>query len=142
MLRGQLSLEFFFAMLLFLVFLLWASNYLNVASAGLGRVSLASQAKALAAGIAEVGTAVCLNGGQVSFQLACADKAGQSAAFSAWQETSPVVNISVPSEGIWASSVAGCPVTVRFFSSCNSSEAEWVCVKGQDNAAVITNGRC
>lgn len=156
--KGQISVEFFFAAIMAFLAVYWLLNYINlVRDTGTGIA--VRQEQLVAAEIASVVNQVCISNISVTLQAPCVITVNQSMLYTI-NSTNPVSNkISVSSpdvEGVWNATTI-CPVRANMtatsatglrwvYLSCNiqnSTYTQRLCVFRHDsNTTGIRIGAC
>ncbi|MEK6924166.1 MAG: hypothetical protein AABW54_02925 [Candidatus Micrarchaeota archaeon] len=137
--RGQVSLEFFLIIALFLVFALWLYNFHGVFAEGVYSSGLAYQQRMVASSVARLAGAACLNGLNLSFQLPCLSR-GAPVPFKVLAHNSSRVSVSTL-EGD-AVGLSACRVEADFVAGCSGGVGEWACFSANNSRVAILRGRC
>ena len=141
--RGQVSIELFLAVSLFIVVAVWASNYAQVYTAAADQLASFTQATTIATTAALSVNSACAYGTSIAFVLPCAFEGGQMVPV-ALQAGSPAgsLNVSLPGSNVTATRSVLCTASGQFEYECANAQGEWACATSSAGTVILSDGAC
>ena len=152
--RGQASLEVFFAFTLFFLLMAWLANYVEAFNSSVLSSSLI-QEQIIARNLAVLANRVCTSNSSITYSLPCVIRGNQSL-FYGINSSGNAVNVYAPDIGTNWSAPALCTLNTSFLSetaepyklrfvACDPSDAvpAKLCIARQsDGKVVFSRGDC
>lgn len=141
--RGQVSVELFFSLALFMLVLLWAVNYANSFARSSETAAGASEAQAIASAAAQGLDAACTWGTSVSLHLPCGFEGGNFTPAIVTVSTGGWVSAWMPAFNANANHTIVCPGGGdQFVYRCDYANGTLACAHRAGNVARLQLGGC
>lgn len=136
--RGQVSVELFLVLSLFVVLILWSMNYTSRFESAMGGASSSLAQRSLGASLAAIADEACVASANVSYRLPCALSGGQPLGLYINSPNASYINVS----GSASRYYSACLINGSVYSLCNGTEGDWVCFRGVSGMVYFARGRC
>ncbi len=141
-LRGQLSIELFLALALFLVVIVWTANYVNSFAASSSQATASVQAQAIASASVHALDAACAWGTNVTFHLPCAVEAGNYTLVNITLAQGGWVRAWIPAFNATANRTIACPGVGGVVYRCEGERGPTACANKTGSMVGLQIGGC
>ncbi len=140
MTRAQISVELFLVFSLFIVLVLWFTNYVNVFYGDLSEANQYAAGRALSASIVGVANEACVSKANISFRMPCVLAGSSGAAVNLTADNASLLNVSMG--GVSVTEYGSCIMNGSLVSFCNDTAGDWVCFYENSYRVSFSRGRC
>lgn len=138
---GQVSIELFVAMSLFIVVLVWVNNYSSEYVTSIGTAANYQQTNAIATSVASVYNYGCAYNESITFMLPCATNEGSMVPVNVTSGNG-LLTVNLPNNNVSVTRQLLCSGSNTLVYQCIGEDGPYACVTNYSTGIALSFGKC